>query len=441
MFKRVLSLILALMTLLILVPAEAESSFPAEIYRIVLREPDGDVTLGSGVLFGTKTTLLTASACWAEGEMYAIGADGEHMISYRGEVIGTQLITLGLATESAAEPVSVTGADYLLDYKLYGVAADGSFISMDVRGSRVTRIDGRREALLYASEGLMPGAIMFGDDFGLACVALWQSAEGEGAYAAVADVTLLSVFGEGGSAADARLLQGFTAVYENGEITVDWSKASGYTMNKDTVITVYSTVTGNPYLTRDEMTDGETSTTFPAIPETEVMFWIVASQGEPEETLYPEYADNVQFVNVPAALPFSLYGLKNLRCGVTPGEPGHDGVATDFLPQEPLTRETLSDRSRPIYFQTEDVYTADREDDNHSLMLTLYTPEGYAFYYYSGYVFMPEMNQSDLWISDISEIFADYERFCEGEAWPAGEYTFLYTIDGGEVARFSFTLE
>ena len=54
---------------------------------------------------------------------------------------------------------------------------------------------------------------------------------------------------------------------------------------------------------------------------------------------------------------------------------------------------------------------------------------------------MPEFNESDLWVSDITTVFEDYERFCDGEPWPAGEYTVLYTIDGGEVARFSFTLE
>ena len=438
MMKRILTMALALLMLLALVPAQAEASVPAELYRIVLRTEEGDVTLGSGILFGSKTTLLTAAGCWAEGDLYAIGADGEHAVIHRGGLMGTQLITLGLAAESAAEPVKVTNAAYLLDYKLYGVNAAGEFVAMDVRGSRVTLIDDRAEALLYAQEGLLPGAVMYGDDFGLACVTIWQEGEGEGAYATVADVTLTSFFAQD---RQAQLLQGFTAEYHNGEIHVDWSMAGGYLLTQDTVFYVYSSVTGNTYLSRDTLTEGETSTTFPAPPGAEVMVWIVASEGELETSLYPETIDDVCFVNVPQAQPFTLNGLKNLRCGITPGEPGVDGVATDFLPQEPLTREALSDRSRPIYFQTEDVYTCAAEDDDHTLMVTLYTPEGYCFYYHSGYIFMPAMNSSDLWVSDISDIFADYERFCEGEPWPAGEYTVLYTIDGGEVARITFSLE
>ena len=442
MMKRMLSMLLALMLLLALMPAKAEASVPEQLYRIVLRTEEGDVTLGSGVLFGSKTALLTAASCWAEGELVAIGADGEHAISYRGMVMGTQLITLGLATESAAEPLTVTTADYLMDYVLYGVAPDGSFVNMEVRGSRKTLVDNRAEALLYAEEGLLPGAVMFGDDFGLACVTVHQAGEGEGAYAAVADVTLAHVFGEGAvAAAGAKVISGVTAKYERGMIVVDWSAAAGYTLTEDTIFTAYVAATTNNYLSLDVLEDGETTTSFPAMPETEVMVWVVASQGDEDTQLFPETLAQMQYVTVPEAAPIDLYGLKNVRVGITPGEPGVDGNAADFLPQEPLTRETLSDRDRPIYFQTEDVYTIDVQDEDHTLMVTLYTPEGYAHSYFSGYVFMPEYAASDLWISDISDVFADYEMFCEGAPWPAGEYRVLYTIDGFEVAEFTFTLD
>lgn len=448
MMKRIVSLMLALMLLLALVPAQAEADVPEQLYRIVLRTEKGDETLGSGILFGTKTALLTAAACWAEGELVAIGADGEHAVSYRGAVAGTQLITLGLATESAAEPLTITTADYLMDYVLYGVKADGSFVAMEVRGSRKTVVDNRAEALLHAEEGLLPGAVMFGDDFGIACVTVYQSGESEGAYATVADVTLSAIFGEGGHNSiekdrntGAKVLSGVTVTCENGLIVVDWSASTGYTMTENTVFTAYIALMTNNYLSLDVLEDGETTTSFPAVPEKEAMIWVVVSEDAKDAELMPETASQVQFVTVPKAEPIDMYGLKNVRMGVTPGEPGMEGNAADFLPQEPLTRETLSDRDRPIYFQTEDVYAVDAEDDDHTLMVTLYTPEGYAHSYFSGYVFMPEYAASDLWISDISDIFADYEMFCEGTPWPAGEYRVLYTIDGFEVAELTFTLD
>ncbi len=442
MMKRLLTLFLALMLMLMLalVPARAEE-MPEGLYRIVLREETGDVTLGSGVLFGTSSMLLTAGACWAEGDLVAIGADGEHAITYRGSVMGTQLITLGLQTPGAGEPLTVTQGDRLLDYILYGVNAQGEFVAMDVHGSRTTAVDGRAEALLYAQEGLMPGAIMLVNDGGLACVSFWLAAEGEGAYGVVANVTLSSSFPSDGEHAEAWVLQGVTASYESGLITVDWSQAGGYVATEETVYTAYIIVTGNTYVTVNTADAGETSLSFPAMPGTEVMAWVVANNGDGEAALYPQTNADVAFVQVPVPEPYTFNGLTNLRCSVTPGDPGMDGVTTDFLPQEPLTREALSDRSRPIYFQTEDIYTCDAEDDAHTLMVTLYTPEGYCFYYASGYVFMPEYCASDLWVSDISEVFESYEKFCEDDLWPAGEYIMLYTIDGGEVARITFTLD
>ncbi|MBR3763280.1 MAG: hypothetical protein IKK57_01850 [Clostridia bacterium] len=438
LFRRILTLLTAACLLLPLLPAAAEAPMPDALYRIVLRTESGDVTLGTGVVYGSETTLLTAAGCWAEGDLYAIGADGEHAILRTDAVTGTQLVSMALATPASAEPMEITTTDSLLDYLLYGVNAQGEFVCMDVWGSRVTRVDGRTEALLYAAEGLMPGAIMMGDDFGLACVTVFQAAEGEGAYAAVTDVTLSRLVSR--PAEGAWLLTGFTASYEAGLITVDWSSAP-IPVAENTAVTVYAAGTNNNYLSSVDADEGETTASFPAAPGTEVMTWIVVSQGTEDAQLMPETMDEVVFVQVPGAEPITLNGMRNVRMAVTSGEPGLDGVASDFLPQEPLTRENLSDRSRSIYFMTEDVYTCDAEDDDHTLMVTLYTPEGYTMSYFSGYVFMPEYTASDLWVTDISDVFADYERFCGGEPWPAGEYTILYTVDGAEVARMTFTLD
>lgn len=439
MMKRILSAALTLLLLLSLMPALAESYTPPELYRIVLREETGDVTLGSAALFGTKTTLLTASACWAEGEIIAIGQDGEIPVTGCREVPDSQLILLYLAQESAAEPLAVTQAKYLLDYTLYGVNAQGEFISMELHNSRYTVIDNRAEALLYAAEGMLPGAIMLGDDFGLACLTLWQEGEGEGVYASVDNVTLEGLATED-LTADAYLLRNITAYYEKGQVFVDFAGADGYSGDAMTY-SVYCNATNNVYYTGFEAIAGETVVTFPAVPFTEVMLWVVARRGGTEEMLFPQTAEDAVFVDVPAPQTIELYGLRNIRMGLTTGAPGLDGMPSDFLPQEPLTRENLTDPERSIYFMTEDTYTCAAEDGDHNLMVILYTAEGYTFHYDSGYVFMPEYGASDLWIADISDVFADYERFCDEEPWPAGTYTVLYTIDGAEVNRLSFTLD
>lgn len=440
MLKRLFSMALVLLMVLALLPVRAENAVPSALYRIVERTESGDRTLGTGVLFGSKTSLLAARSCWSEGKLVAIGADGEHAVAYRGEITGSRLILLGLAEESAATPLTVTKASSLMSNTIYGAAADGSFVSPEVTLSRTTVIDNRTEVLLHAAEGLLPGAIMLGADGGLACLTLWQHGEGMGVYAALANVTLGELLG--GGLESEGLVHGFTATVEGGQIILDWSDAQGYTMTEDTVFTAYVTAICNPYLSYDELTDGETSVVFPAIPGTDMVVWIAVSEGPLEEHIFPEAAADSVLLTIPADKPFTGHGLRNLRCGVTPGETGKDGWTEDFLPQQPLTREVLSDRDTPIYFQTEDAYEIAEMEDDHSLLIALYTPEGYVFCYQSGYIFMPEMNGSDLWVSDISVIFEDYEQFVpEEERWPAGEYAVVYYIDGGEVARVSFTLE
>lgn len=441
MMKKMISMLLAALLCVMLLPVQAAEAGLEALYRIVCRTEAGERTLGTGVLFGSQQTLLTARTCWAEGELAAIGADGEHAVTYRSEIAGTQLILLGLADACAAEPMQITSAERLRSNSIYGATGAG-FTEQTAVLSRATAIDGRAEVLLSAGKGLLPGAVMLGADGGLACVVVWQHGEGEAVYAALANVTLNGLVERGAQPEETEgLLHGFTATIENGNVVLDWSEARGYTMTENTVFTAYITATSNPYLSYDRVS-GATGTSFPAIPGTQMLVWIAVSEGEPAEHVYPETDADSVLLTIPEGVPFTQYGLRNIRCGVTPGIPGRDGWTEDFLPQMSLTREVLSDRSIPIYFQTEDVYQTDVEDDGHTLLLALYTPEGYVFCYYSSYYFAPELQGSDLWVSDISEVFAEYEQFVpEEERWPAGEYAVVYLIDGCEVARVPFILD
>ena len=383
---------------------------------------------------------MRTAACAPAGTLYAIGEDGEHAVALATPVAGTRLAMLTLATPAAAEPLVVTTADYLLDYMIYGVNGKGEFVAMALRNTRLTLLDGRTEALLYAAEGLLPGAIVLGDDFGLACITVYQAAEGNGVYATVTDTTLLQVKTES-LAADAYLLQGIAATCEKGLVVVDWSAARGYVADAGLTYTAFIVGGNNLYVTHVKAADGVTTAHFPAAPGTQVAVWVVASRGGDAMQVYPQAIDELTLVTIPEAQPVDLYGLTNLRMGIAPGQPGLDGLIADFLPQVAITREMLTDPDTAIYFMTEDTYTCTAEDSDHTLMVTLYTPAGYTFYYHSGYVFMPEYAAGDLWMTDVSAMFADCAAFSGEEPWPAGEYTILYTIDGAEVNRLTFTLE
>ena len=95
----------------------------------------------------------------------------------------------------------------------------------------------------------------------------------------------------------------------------------------------------------------------------------------------------------------------------------------------------------PLYFQTEDTYSVTEQSEDHAMVIALCTPEGYTFSYESQYVFMPTLTESDLWVLDMSPLFAWYEQFVpEEERWPAGDYAVLYCIDGCVAAEFIFSV-
>ena len=74
------------------------------------------------------------------------------------------------------------------------------------------------------------------------------------------------------------------------------------------------------------------------------------------------------------------------------------------------------------------------------MMLVLCTPEGQVFAYPLEYLFDATLQGSDLWLFDISSLCRSYEAMVPN-AWSAGDYRFLYCIDGQVAGEICFTLE
>ncbi|MBR3763202.1 MAG: hypothetical protein IKK57_01450 [Clostridia bacterium] len=438
MMKRILSLTLALLLTLAMLPARAENA--SALYQIVQRTEEGDRTLGSGVLFGTKKALLTAEGCWSEGDLYAIGTDGEHRITYKGQVAGTQLILLGLATESAAAPLPLSAEESQVINLLLGATPEGQLVQRPGGKVLATIVDGFGGLLMQAGEGLLPGAIFLGADGGLAGITVSQHGEAEGMYVAL-DSYALNYCLAGDGLDDEAILLDVEVRWEQGEYLVDWSRSTGVVLPEKPVYTVCFSALCNPYMSRLTVTDGSTSAALPAIPGAKTLIWVICSSERLAAPLYPEQEGQSVLATPPDPQPMTEHGFRNLRLSVTPGEPGYDGFTKDFLPQQPITRDVLNDENTIFYFQTEDAYTVDETIEDNPLLILLRTPEGYVFGYDSSYIFMPEYAESDLWLSDMSNAFAEYRQFAGANAWPAGEYVVQYLINGCEAGRFTFTLD
>lgn len=242
------------------------------------------------------------------------------------------------------------------------------------------------------------------------------------------------------SAATSGFATGLAVKNESGLVTLSWDTAS---VPEGAKVHVYYFYEGNTYSTYYDMQPGSTSARIFTIPGRRMMAWVSwATRGTPKPDM-PAHSAEDQYILLEATkeTPLIAHGFKNLRIGLTPSADPNAATAGKFLPQQVLTRKILSDRSTPLYFQTEDSYRVSATSGEHPLLIVLMTPDGMCFFDPGYYTFDLSLQKSDLWLKDVSKLFADYGSFVSVDSWPAGEYRILYCIDGKVAGEYTFTLE
>lgn len=681
MTRRILSMI---MTLLLLCCCSAfaegaqgpQSKIPDEVqnvlYRIVLRTDEGDTTLGSSVLFLEKSVLLTAAGCCRNGELYAVGPEGEHRIIARDILSDSGVALMEMETPAAAEPLTLSAFSTAGIFNLYGVDASGKLQVMPLRGTGRDMYHQQETLRLVGEEGLLPGAFMLDAQGQLLCVVIAQQAEGRGVYTALTSELLYSALtGEkdteaflpvklswekgllkiswedaertGGSylitvsggdnnyytthAAKAELRSGELAVppghtyyvqvqwveegaqglkptwsamtsldvpaepftrygytqecylasapagqqvdrvlppledvnvaalsdgksdiylqvrsaydvsekerllmtveligpdgqfyyadlgytfspehetqdgisvpvdalfaasskfsggsirpgdyvlryafegYRAGElaftvkpggeapaqtvgamsgvkaevdkglVTLSWDAAS---IPEGAKVVAHYFYEGNTYYTSQEKEPGDTTAVFFAIPGRSAMAWVVWSMEDKLVEFMPQRSQDMVIIKAQEASPYTLNGFTNHRLSVVASPDAAASEKGVYLPEAPITRDHLADAQMHFYFQTEDTYQTAELSSEHPLAIVLCTPDGQCYLDGSSYIFDPALQASDLWLMDITSLFADHVSLSGGKAWPSGEYTVLYCIDGQLAGEYAFALE
>lgn len=457
MLKRVLVLFLALLLAAACLPAAAEANVPP-VYRIVLRTEAGDETLGSGVLFRSADTLLTVQAVLRDGSLYAAGADGEFALRYAGQIIGTGLALLTLDGRSSAVPLELT-ASATAALTLYGADAQGA-AAWPVTLARTDADENYGSVLLSSAEGLLPGAVLLGEDGGIAAIVTSQRGEGRGVYEALTGTAMASALGgvrpgaapEAGNApaagetpaaaenADAGLVYEVFASYADGAVTLDWTDSAGYPEGDDVYFSVFFSIGANLYYNYIPVPLGATVQKITVPPGKNVFCWVAYSRGEHVKNMMPgDEQDALAVVDTGKVMLQTDNGYRNVSSSVTVAAPGLS--AEPSLPLVPLTREALADERLTVYYQTEDTYQVTQASEDHLLLLTLYTPEGYVFCEEGRYSYMPELCASDAWVYDVGALFDAYLAFgMLDDGLPAGEYKVICYIDGKLGGGAVFTL-
>ena len=194
MMKRILSLLTALVLLMSMTALGEEQVYDLienALYRIVLRTEAGDQTLGTGVLFSDKQLLLTSAACVQEGEIIAIGPEGECAVSAVQVLDQSGAAMMELSAPASGTPLHLAADNAAGMAALFGTAADGEFLVAPLNQVRATIFRGQSALLLNSSEGLLPGSFLTDEHGNLIGLCIAQQAEGNYAVLVVGTAILV----------------------------------------------------------------------------------------------------------------------------------------------------------------------------------------------------------------------------------------------------------
>ena len=426
MRKRILSLLL-IFALLCVPAAHAQDVYDLindALYRIVLRTETGDQVLGSGVLFMADTVVLTAEGCCAEGNLYVLGADGEHAVNTVEYAGNSGAALLHLATPSAAEPLMLSNYEYTSLPYLFGTNGQAGLGAMNLYQMRYGMYRGQETLVLSSEEGFLPGAVVVDEQGAVVSLVVGHQAEGAGEYTALSPDNLYSALTE-----NPFLPIEITWAY--GQMVITWTDEvrtkGGY------IISVIGDM--NNYYTTYEANYDANSIALSVPPGHS--YWVqvhYATSGQEEQAI--DWARMMPYT-IPS-LPLTLYDFTE-ECSLVSGD-------ADITPVEELPAVTITTpaallaQNKAQYLQTINSYIVPQEIEAFG-SVELIAPDGQFFFYEGlGYVLLPGDGATELDWLDVTDLFRSSARFSGGELLK-GEYRLRHFVGGYLAGECVFTVE
>lgn len=427
LMKRMMILLLAL--LLLALPVHGEENvgekLSGALYRIVLRTEEGDMTLGSGVLFVQKDLLLTAEYCCQDGTLYAIGRDGEFPVVYGEKAHGGGVAVLQIAGQAAGEPLLLAGYESSVLPWLFGATPEGTLTSKLLKGALESKYRELDALVLRSVEGLLPGAVVV-DTYGdIVAMVTGQQAEGLGMYTALDPDGVLASMNAGVD----RIFPPAQAKWENAALILTWEDEE----RTDGQYAVIVSSDENEYYTWFDAASTECELEIVLAPGHQYdwqLQWVPAG-GNVE----PDW-NRMQSVSAPAGA-FTAYDYQQSCCLAT-GPRGSDD-AHDLSPMKSITAAAICNEETDVYLQVECSYKVD-EWVTLPMSVELIAPDGQFFFSTYNYNFAPDGVNGDSYALPVQELF-DYCRQYAGGTLPLGDYVIRYAFDGQIAGEYPFTLE
>ncbi len=426
MLKRILSLLLALMLPMCGAALAEENVYDLienATYRIVVRTENGDETLGSGILFSDRKLLLTSAACMAEGDLYAIGTDGEYAIVGAEPVDASGAALLELASAATATPLHLASENAAGMAALFGTAKDGEMIVAPLNHVRSTLFRGQSAMVLSSSDGLLPGSFLTDEKGSLIGLCIAQQSEGLGEYIA------LDANGLYRALTRQQFAEAFLpakAVWQEGLLTISWTDEE----REDGVYIITVSGDDNQYYTFFEAAPDERSIELTVPPEHRYDFQVqwakdAASAVEPVWGAMSE-------CYIPGAA-FTRYGFTQECSFVT-----RTGVSKPLNHIEQINRSLLMDTSTIKSLYVQSAYDV-AEAVELPMTIELLAPDGQFYFESAVHTLSPDKETEDAFLLPLDDLLADCAEF-SGGGLKTGPYRLRYSIAGAVGGEYAFTL-
>ncbi len=311
------------------------------------------------------------------------------------------------------------------------------YSSHDVSRVSAVTLDGVNGWTFFSAEDFLPGSVVMDERADICGIVLSSWGEGLGKYFAVSTESIMDALSENDITEVA--LEGLPAyqndsgiefTYDGGILTID---LSGVPLTEEQAaqnLRVYVNAYPNQYQEWHDFAPGDSLVTrVLALPESSLAVFLCQGEGEDENTLL------VQPYTVPAASFMDRYSYADseIYLGVSgSGDPLADDEAA--LPVDHVTVDELFGGEKRFYFQMISSYRVEQET-REPLLMALTAPDGQFVCQSGTFIYMPEIEERDVWHFDLTNSLAMMAEFTGKQS---GTYTLAYYLDGSIAGMIEF---
>lgn len=221
------------------------------------------------------------------------------------------------------------------------------------------------------------------------------------------------------------------------ELEVDWAGSEVADLSEDSVFVVYYGDMDSPYTWWEEASGEETSLTVNVIPGQTYAVWVQHGHGKVDTSMNmseEEIYACVAIMEVPQPKVFNKYGYEQDEiyfCLAT-----EDGKT--LLPAaDSFTPEALSSRGQELRLNVTSTYRVKR-DTTANMGISMITPSGECYDSWGEFLFEADLEE-DVWYLALGTLQDDYLQY--NTTWEPGDYTITVYLDGARVTQAVFTVE